>query len=166
MNKKEVFAKAEDFCKVNHVESYPVNIISLCEAQGIKVFEDELPYGVSGFIIIQDEKIFRYDTNRLIVVNSNDAATRRRFTIAHELAHYVLHRDPGQPLYAHRDAGQNGGIETEANTFAGAVLMPEKAVRDAMSYKYRVSPATIYIAQNFLVSEDAARVRLQQLGII
>ena len=165
MNKKEVFSRAADFVKKNGVDSYPVNIIELCNKQGISVFEDDLPIGVSGFIVIQDKIFERYGAEKLIVVNKNEAPTRRRFTIAHELAHYILHRNPAQPLYAHRDAGQNGGIETEANCFASAVLMPEKMVRDAISFEPRYGDRVVYICQTFLVSMDAARIRLEQLGL-
>jgi len=60
---------------------------------------------------------------------------RLRFTVAHELAHYLLHRDVPQaanfaslPDFA-RWTGNYGGrkytLEQEANEFAGRLLVPE-----------------------------------------
>jgi Zn-dependent peptidase ImmA (M78 family) len=168
MRTKDVIQKAKDFCIENSVTDYPVNIVGLCEQRNISVFETYLPEDVSGFIVIQKDNYKHYGTNRVIVVNLSDSASRRRFTIAHELAHFILHRKEEDPLYAHRDAGQNSRIEQEANIFASNILMPEDLVLDAIEHsEYSdlniISPE--YIAQAFAVSRSAAEVRLKQLGI-
>ncbi len=59
---------------------------------------------------------------------------RRRFTIGHELGHWVLHRKPGQQsLFCRKSTVVEGGppsaspvpdIEEEASAFAAALLMP------------------------------------------
>lgn len=165
MNKKEIFEKADAFLKENEVNSYPVDIIGLCETAGITVFEDDLPERVSGFIVIQDKPLEPYGKEKLIVVNENELATRQRFTIAHELAHYILHKEKNQELYAHRDAGQYGGIETEANTFASAILMPEKLVKEVIQSGPKFVDPVLLLCQKFLVSQEAARVRLDQLRL-
>lgn len=173
MRKKEIVQLAQQFCRENRVHTHPVKIIELCESLGISVFEQYLPPEVSGFIVIQEKPFDRYNTGRLIVINQADTAKRRRFTIAHELAHYILHRPEDAPLYAHRDAGQNGGIETEANIFASNVLMPEDLVRKVLkNYQdefWGELPADIkveLISKDFAVSLDAARVRLESLDLI
>lgn len=64
---------------------------------------------------------------------------RLRFTVAHELAHYFLHRDVPQathfaslPNFA-RWTGSYGGrkytLEQEANEFAGRLLVPDARLR-------------------------------------
>lgn len=67
--------------------------------------------------------------------------TRRRFTIAHEVGHYVLHRTGQQALFCRKASVQEEEIkspttraplpvtEQEANAFAAAVLMPAELVR-------------------------------------
>ena len=65
---------------------------------------------------------------------------RLRFTIAHELAHYFLHRDIARKKHFSTLAAFNawnanyGGnkyeIEQEANEFAGCLLVPEKRLRE------------------------------------
>ena len=78
---------------------------------------------------------------RLIVVNASEAMSgdiptrRHRFTIAHELGHWICHaRDNGDapPHYCRsQDVSRdtNRILEREANVFAAELLMPEAAVR-------------------------------------
>lgn len=64
---------------------------------------------------------------------------RLRFTVAHELAHYFLHRDVPQsahfaslPDFARWTAnygGQKYTLEQEANEFAGRLLVPESRLQ-------------------------------------
>lgn len=173
MFKSDVVRRAKEFCSEHSIAEYPVRIVDLCKKMGISVFEEYLPEDVSGFIVIQEEPFHDYDSGRVIVVNLSDSAERRRFTIAHELAHYILHRDDNQPLYAHRDAGQNGGIEREANIFASNILMPEDLVRETISQlendtfgKLFDMTKVMFISDQFAVSAPAARVRLKELKLI
>lgn len=173
MSKSDVIRRAKKFCSEHGIVEYPVRIVDLCEKMGISVFEEYLPENVSGFIVIQNEPFHDYESGKVIVANLSDSAERRRFTIAHELAHYILHRDADQPLYAHRDAGQNGGIEREANIFASNILMPEELVRsfldemeDEVPGKLFDSYKVILLADQFAVSKPAAEVRLKELKLI
>lgn len=64
---------------------------------------------------------------------------RLRFTVAHELAHFFLHRDlpqkenfaslPEFALWTESYGGQKYTIEQEANEFAGRLLVPENRLR-------------------------------------
>ena len=80
-----------------------------------------------------------------IWVNAGEARewpTRRRFTIAHELGHWCMHRDRGDPVYcrstiveaaeatAPDDRPPLPPHEEEANAFAAALLMPAARVRE------------------------------------
>jgi IrrE N-terminal-like domain len=81
---------------------------------------------------------------RTIVLNAfeaprNEAPLRRfRFTIAHEVGHWICHCLGGvpQPIYCrtvHPNPEEARGREREADRFAATLLMPEQAVRDAWS---------------------------------
>ncbi len=69
-----------------------------------------------------------------IWVNAEEAARwppRRRFTIGHELGHWVLHRDGQQSLFCRRTSIDEQvaptppiDIEEEASVFAASLLMP------------------------------------------
>jgi hypothetical protein len=61
--------------------------------------------------------------------------SRRRFTIAHELGHWRLHRNAEQGVFCrsatvHRQEAQHAVPEDEANAFAAAVLMPPRLIRE------------------------------------
>lgn len=177
MTRSEVKKRAEDFCKEHGITEYPVEIVRVCNENGLKVFEEYLGGDVSGLIVVDEKKWEKYDSNQFISVNLTDSAVRRRFTIAHELAHFVLHKNKESKLYAHRDLNSDqetrSNIEQEANYFAANVLMPEKLVKKRVEEIQKDIWGNILgselvkeIADSFVVSESAADVRLRQLGII
>lgn len=175
MTNSKIQEEAEKFCMENGISSIPVEIIRICNDLGIKVFETYIEENISGLVVVDEKKWEKYDSDKFILVNLSESPARRRFTIAHELAHYVLHRD-GQKLYAHRDmkAGSENKakIESEANYFAANILMPESEVKRCVEeWKMEVGKIPTFIltkkiADTFVVSESAAGVRLRQLGII
>jgi hypothetical protein len=82
---------------------------------------------------------------------------RNRFTIAHELGHFVLHSNLGKKeIWVAR--GGTGRTEWEANWFAGAFLMPKVTFQEKLSRMQ-----TYELASFFGVSEAAIEVRKQHL---
>lgn len=167
-----IVEKAEKFCREYGINEYPVKIVDICQKLGLSVFEEQLPKNVSGLILVQNDDFKNYGTGKLIVINANDSAQRRRFTIAHELAHYMLHRN-GDELYAHRDANNPANREEyEANEFASNILMPRELVKQAIDEAgvlWNDAPDSMkitHIANRFVVSTSAAAVRLSQLGYV
>ena len=110
---------------------------------------------------------------RLILVNaaeatSGEAPTRRhRFTIAHELGHWICHAKGGaEPTASYcraRDLGQDArrALEREANVFGAELLMPEAAIRDA----WAAFPDLAAVAARFDVSALATQWRLYSFGL-
>lgn len=116
---------------------------------------------------------------RLIAVEEHHHPHRQRFSIAHEIGHFVLHCAPGGstalftctgtdmevarvPAAAPTSVAQHLRREAEANRFAGALLMPERPLR-AM---YRVVGGRIdALVKHFNVSHQAMQIRLEQLGL-
>ena len=85
---------------------------------------------------------------------------RDRFTIAHEIGHFVLHSDLGKvQLTASRE--NSNRAEWEANWFAANFLMPEKIFRE----KSAEGLSNAQLADCFDVSEAAIEVRKSSLGI-
>lgn len=180
MTKEEVKQHAVKFCEEYGVDSYPVPIVQLCNNRGLQVFEEYLSSEVSGIIMVDEtnmnkELYKKYGCNKFIVVNLVENAMRRRFTIAHELAHYELHSNGGSYI-AHRDT-TNGVVksrtEREADLFATNVLMPEWLVRQAaqdMKLNYRGKIPNFLLvslmAEQFIVSKQAMEIRLRELSII
>ncbi len=84
---------------------------------------------------------------------------RSRFTIAHELGHYILHADAGRkPLHVRRDG--SGPVEWEANWFAAGFLMPEDILREKVGDGY----GNAELAEHFGVSKEAVQIRRQSLA--
>jgi len=69
-----------------------------------------------------------------IVFNENATPGRQRFTISHELGHFILHRQMQKIFECGQDevctsAGEESDIEAEADKFASYLLMPADDVR-------------------------------------
>ena len=99
-------------------------------------------------------------------VNSLHHPNRQRFTLAHELGHYFLHRESKQEFddnYVFTRAEElSNPMEWEANQFAAEFLMPTEDFRDAIqSGTTQVSE----LAKFFSVSTMAVRIRAKNLGI-
>lgn len=120
---------------------------------------DELEGGESGSMIIESVGKFQ------ILLSNYTSMNRDRFTIAHELGHYVLHyfikaqKSPIGRMICTR-AGE-GRVEWEANWFAAGFLMPEPDFRRI--YEELQDPETV--ADCFGVSLSAVKVRARNLGL-
>ncbi|WP_313256349.1 ImmA/IrrE family metallo-endopeptidase [Stenotrophomonas acidaminiphila] len=86
-----------------------------------------------------------------------DGQGRDRFTLAHELGHLLLHNSIGmaRSIQKPTDLKPYENSEWQANTFAGALLIPISAAQ-------RLGSPNL-IADACGVSLDAARVRLESL---
>ncbi len=84
---------------------------------------------------------------------------RLRFTVAHELAHYFLHRDLPQPenfaslpdfaRWTANYGGKKYDAEQEANEFAGRLLVPESRLRACFD---EFAPEAEKLLPNFMQS--------------
>jgi Zn-dependent peptidase ImmA (M78 family) len=101
-----------------------------------------------------------FPAERRILVNSSEPETRQRFTIAHELGHWICQCRDGaaQAIYCRADeigVGREArALEREANIFAANLMMPESAVRAAGG------------ENRFAVSDEALAWRLYNLGLV
>jgi Zn-dependent peptidase ImmA (M78 family) len=135
----------------------PVDVKRIADDLGIAVLElDTMPVGASGKLF-QDKKS---SSGWSIGVNKSDTSTRKRFTIAHELSHFLLHRNYisngvlDDVLY--RSEHLSGAQETEANKFAADILMPYTLLQAAASRAINVDD----LARTFGVSPQAMSIRL------
>src|SRR2546428_14150606 len=100
----------------------PVDVVGLARDIGINVWEADLGPAVSGKLLKDD--INGGAAGYSILVNGREPYLRRRFTVAHEVAHYILHREMVRKLVSltedtfYRDVGLNSWQEMEANRLA------------------------------------------------
>lgn len=106
----------------------------------------------------------RTDGKWIMLVNTNHPYTRQRYTMSHELGHYVYHRHDKEKFkdsLFFRKKGEKDTLEYKADEFAANILMPETFVEKAVN-KGITSIDTL--ADMFGVSGQAMEKRLTELG--
>jgi Zn-dependent peptidase ImmA (M78 family) len=106
-----------------------------------------------------------------VYVNRRHSQTRKRFTAAHEVGHYISAQcdslskvqlsQEGFKDYvvSFRKDGICSEAETEANEIAAQMLMPEKWVKQFLDMNLNIEQ----MANNFFISESAMTVRVEKL---
>ena len=99
-----------------------------------------------------------------IFYNSHASAQRQRFTIAHELGHFVLHRSQGPNFSCDKESIYSGAdrmrsIEREADDFASNLLIPGDLLRDAISDRRIDLHHLSNLAKRFQVSFESLCIR-------
>lgn len=141
-----------------YMEQAPVDVEGLAKALGLTVNRELWPDNMSGKIECEPD-----GGPCTITVNAMHPDSRQRFTIAHEIAHYVLHRDSigdgivDNGMYR---SGRSEKIERQANQYAAEILMPWKIVIE----RYRAGKTTpAELAREFKVSPAVAEIRMKEL---
>lgn len=99
-----------------------------------------------------------------IFYNGKTSSERRRFTIAHELGHFILHRGQRQNFSCDKESVYSGIdtirlIEREADDFASNLLMPGDLLREWISNQSIDLHVLSAIAKRFQVSFEALCIR-------
>ncbi|MFO0245973.1 MAG: ImmA/IrrE family metallo-endopeptidase [Betaproteobacteria bacterium] len=99
-----------------------------------------------------------------IAYNGKARPERQRFTIAHELGHFILHRSQKQSFNCDSQSVHTGidglrQVEREADEFAGNLLMPGDLLRDWISNQRIDLHVLSAIAKRFQVSFEALCIR-------
>lgn len=135
---------------------FPVDVEHIAWEMGIRTERTFLKEGVSGMIRSEP------GTDPTIYVDESEIPTRQRFTIAHELGHYVERSNLGKTRFAFIDErGSKYDLhEFYADEFAGNLLMPHD---DIMRMKNELGMSNIEIAARFGVSGAAVAKRLARI---
>lgn len=149
----------------------PIDLECVARHLGLAIMYEPLSKSISGFL-------HRHPSGRAtIVVNRNHVVGRQRFTIAHEIGHFVLRHNENQiyidktytvqlrsdaPTGAHPE-------EAQANAFAAALLMPKAMLRSDVlrrAHDHRVEDDVIdALTDRYGVSERALLIRLNTIGL-
>lgn len=146
------------------IDAPPIPVERIARSRGISIQYAPLDDELSGMAFIKDGL-------SVIGVNSLHHPNRQRFTIAHELAHHLLHRDQlvghvhVDKIILKRDIlAQTGTDPTEidANAFASELLMPEHMISAAINDGLDIGDDArlAAIAKKFRVSTAALQFRL------
>lgn len=124
----QIIIKDYEYTKNN----LPVNIEKIMTDRNIIVKEVDLPQGISGVLDTRSDR-------PIVLVQKEHGKERKRFSLAHELGHFVLNSSPkGVHLDKHtyfRSNLSSTGTDTEekkANRFAAELLMPSNILLEIL----------------------------------
>lgn len=177
---KKIDEKAQNMLVRADAFAQPVDLHRILEKLKLGLKPAPMEEEYSGFLAVDE---------RVIVINQRHAKTRQRFTIAHEIGHYHLHRNNqtannvfiDRAVYFRSDRevyfrdNQFGEadhrMEMEANAYAAGLLMPQKLLdqyidQHADDIDLSKAAGIRMLADEFEVSRAAMEYRLQNLGFI
>lgn len=175
VRRKLIRSTVDRLLRDNGINTRPVDVEGLAHALGVVVRKEPASDDLSGFIIRDPDK-----RSVVVGVNKSHSKTRQRFTLAHELGHFLLHE--GEPLHVDRinrlflvkrrdDRSREGTDpdEIEANVFAAELLMPASFLEEDLDRIGPIDPLddedTIKrLARDYGVSHQALLFRLANLG--
>ncbi len=164
------------YSDLNNVE-LPISMWKIADMLDIDIEEVEFNNpNIIGELDIEKDN----DHEVTIKIKKDDIITRKRFTIAHEIGHYILEKGLGNtqnrtisnfPIKSQTVMDQEYNIinadyseeqEQAANIFAANLLMPKELVKKYWRTKKNIE----FIATMFLVSRSGAHWRLYNLNLI
>lgn len=172
-------ASANKILSQYRIHNAPIDVAGIARDLGVTVHFEHLEDEVSGMLVVKNKE-------KHIIVNKGHHSNRRRFTIAHELGHLILHYKQGDEVYvdtklmvyhrsgrtqdySHPHATTTPQQEREANSFASAFLMPKPIVEsfvDSQGIDVFDEFDLAKLAQAFDVSEQAMYIRLNILKLV
>lgn len=147
---------AKKILSESRIQQPPVDLRAIASKHGIEYVEmDEFPDTVDALIIEDGAKVYA-------AVNKKQHVHRQRFSLAHELGHYFLHKGgiPEDPVTIDNppnddwEEGTKDPAEREADLFAGELLVPLPMLKQHKSKNLGELSAV------FLVSEQVISIAL------
>lgn len=132
---------------------------------GVRIFYPELGRSVAGLFLWSD------DLGPCIAVNRNHPHVRRRWSLAHELGHFLRDREAGDVLPASGHL-RSDPSELFAEAFAAEFLLPRNGIAKQVVDRQRANggrftpPDIVALAHVYEVSFEAMTRRLEELGAI
>ena len=168
MSNLQLADHVREILKQNSVSCAPIPVMKIARSMGAQVRFSPLDDELSGMIFVSVDRL-------IIGVNSRHHLNRQRFTIAHEIAHLVLHRNKISDLVhvdrrfpvLMRDSNSATGmerLEIEANRFAAELLMPSSLITEMLKkqgFDIDDEKSLNRLATRFQVSRQALEFRIR-----
>ena len=132
----------------------PVQLEKIANKFNIQVVPFDFHEGVSA-VLKKDKGV--------IGVNMNHHPVRQRFSIAHELGHFLLGHDIGKEDLMEEGFSKTDPKEREANAFASALLMPTAWIKKSVTQN---GLDIDKLARIYDVSKQSLTIRLLGLNLI
>lgn len=157
--------EADNMRSAAKATTIPVNVKKIIASNGLVLMSTDLDDSLSG-AFLSNEKV--------VVVNKNHSLFRKRFTIAHELGHFQLHKNEADKEFIDgifkrekKEDQQTLTVERDANQFAAALLMPiNEITREFQKLDLTSGDFINDLSQKFKVSRESMNFRLINLGLI
>lgn len=160
MNKTIIELQAQKILNKFSIRQAPVPIEEIVAKLGIKMsYAPSEDY--SGMLI-------RKKKSALMAINSNEPESRRRFSMAHELGHYIFGKEAVSVDYRNTEYIEKPAEEKLVDLFAANLLMPKRILRmdfEKISGSFSSERLT-ELARKYKVSSEAMKYRLANLGLI
>lgn len=163
MDFPKIEARAEELLKSHKLLSPPIDVFSLANQIGISIDRGRMGDNVSGAIHFEGED------RAAVGLNITESQQRQRFTLAHEIGHFLMHRDRDLYIDSHdmlfrKFEGPANTKERDANVFAAALLMPKPLLEAERKVSSQDDVARM--AKKYKVSVPAMSYRLLNLGLV
>lgn len=176
MNCEDIEKSVSDLlmkCKYDESEG-PIDVVKLAKSIGFSVVNVKFKDDMDGFVIIDERKgqILGIQTQKLIGVNADRSLEWKRFIVAHEIGHSILHysEEKDRGMYAHRDhARGKNEIENEADFFAANLILPrEKFSKEFEELKEKNLPLdeiVLLLSRRFIATQKTVERRIGELKL-
>jgi Zn-dependent peptidase ImmA (M78 family) len=161
--------RVKQLLQANGIRKAPVDVEQVARHLGLLIRRTPGNDDLSGFFLRQG------DGKSIIGVNTVHHPNRQRFTIAHEIGHFLFHNfgdvHVDQSVFKERNKNSTTGEdrqEIEANRFAAELLMPESFLRQDLRnfgvHDLHDDRALRQLAKSYQVSVQAMTTRLITWG--
>jgi Zn-dependent peptidase ImmA (M78 family) len=173
IRRKHIRNLIDQLLETHNIQLPPVQVDEIAKELGIQVQYEHAKDELSGFLLRDFSR-----HKAIIGVNEIHVKTRQRFTIAHELGHFLLHEQ--EELHVDRlfqikrrdgksTTGENEE-EKEANLFAAELLMPAQFIQEELAeielLDLENDSVISSLADKYNVSRQAMTFRLSYLGYV
>jgi Zn-dependent peptidase ImmA (M78 family)/transcriptional regulator with XRE-family HTH domain len=145
----------------------PINVFLLAEQLGVLVNPTYLDKAAA--IVNREDESRQPASPPWILVNSAQPVQRQRYSVAHEIAHLMLHEGERVIFHPHLYMRHFDHKELEAEAFAAELLMPRELVEDSirkLDIKKAVEEIVFLLSYLYQVSFSAMSTRLYNLNLI
>lgn len=161
IRRKQISTCVEKLLRDGNITEPPVPVETIAKEQGLVILFERLDSDLSGFVSGPEH-------GSIIGVNTSHPKVRQRFTIAHELGHYLLHQTTNlhvdRSFLMKRTELSSQGTdddEIEANAFAAELLMP----RDLLATDLK-NVGDLDLADDSVISDLARRYRVSTQALL
>jgi len=164
MTINQIEEKAALLLKEHDLFYAPIPVKKVIKKLNVDIKPDKLGNEISGLLVIENNKA-------VIGYNSEESNVRQRFTLGHEIGHFVIHctNESRNKIFVDKimyrknfSSTSEKRQEMQANVFAASLLMPKELVKKEFNKLLRGSE---YITEEEIVFEMANKFKVSEIAM-